>query len=472
MEEKPLKMKRTAVSALFLLPFVLGLIGYLYAGVPLKDAAYCAFVLYAVNPVSDKMNILIYIARWAAPAALASGFLLAARTAWQRVRSYFILLHHDAVQLCGDSPRLSVLRDALPHAVLAPAGVCLSRGGCIIDFCEEKESLAFLQKHEKELRGRSVLLCSDSVDMFRNDSEAFRIFNPTELIARDYWFAFPLPVVPGQAPELTVALIGFDRLGEKLLINAILNNVFHRDQRIAYHVFGDAALFRGVHSDLSLLTGDTVTYHDDPWTEHIPLLQSAQRIVFTRPPALDALLELQEVCLSRVQIDCRGLAEEAMQLLKRGQVRSFGRETDVLTEENVRAERLYDAAKRLNYQYACLYGSADGSWTRDAIEEEWNKLDSFTRHSNIASAEYHRMCSMLFPDRLAEPDDELAELEHIRWCRFHYLYHWRTGAGADGKKDPAARLHPCLVPYDRLSRQDQQKDMDSIRILNQVMERT
>ena len=463
-----MKSKKAIITVLFLLPFLIGLIGYMQAGIPFANAAYCSFVLYAVNPVSDELNVLIHIARWTAPAALASGLLMTVKALWRRVRSYFTLLHRDAFLLCGDTARLSQMQQLLPHAVLAPEGTCPSRGSCVIDFHEEEDALSFLRSHEAELRGRSVVLCSHNVDMFRNDSDTFRIFNPTELIAREYWFTHPLVTEAGPAPSLTVVLIGFDPLGEKLLTNAILYNVFHRDQRITYHVFGDTALFQGVHRDLQLMVNDSIVYDDGPWTARIDLLKGADRIIFTQTPALNVLMELQEICRSDARIDCCGLDEVALSLLQGGLVRSFGREADVLTREGLLQEKLYDAAKRLNYHYARLYGSSEGNWSAEKMETEWLKLklNPFTRHSNIAAADYYRISRMLFGDRLNEPDEEMAELEHIRWCRFHYLYHWQY---APGKKDSVNRRHPCLRPYNELSREDQEKDRESIIALNEAL---
>ena len=204
---------------------------------------------------------------------------------------------------------------------------------------------------------------------------------------------------------------------------------------------------------------DSLIVSDQPWNADPALLGSASRIVLcsdSEAETIETLTELKKF----FPVTCPLHARLSLPF---DDVRRFGSVEELFSPELVLRAGLNDTAIRLNEIYrSSVQGNAPA----------WEGLSSFTRRSNIASAEYHRMCSMLFPDRLAEPDDELAELEHIRWCRFHYLYHWRTGAGADGKKDPAARLHPCLVPYDRLSRQDQQKDMDSIRILNQVMERT
>ena len=60
--------------------------------------------------------------------------------------------------------------------------------------------------------------------------------------------------------------------------------------------------------------------------------------------------------------------------------------------------------------------------------------------------------------------DELQEIEHIRWSRYHFLNNWKCPQGdivIDGKKkvkDSARRLHTCLRPYSELSAKDNSKD--------------
>ena len=73
-------------------------------------------------------------------------------------------------------------------------------------------------------------------------------------------------------------------------------------------------------------------------------------------------------------------------------------------------------------------------------------------------------------DRLAPEQMELlAELEHIRWCRYHYLNSWKHGVPENGaRKDPARRLHADLLPYRELTEAEKQKDRDNIKVLLSV----
>ncbi len=53
----------------------------------------------------------------------------------------------------------------------------------------------------------------------------------------------------------------------------------------------------------------------------------------------------------------------------------------------------------------------------------------------------------------------LAELEHIRWCRYHYIHNWKYGAVTDN----TARTHNCLIPFNELSKEEKEKDVEAIK---------
>ena len=73
----------------------------------------------------------------------------------------------------------------------------------------------------------------------------------------------------------------------------------------------------------------------------------------------------------------------------------------------------------------------------------------------------------------SEPDEayllKLAELEHIRWNRYHYLNNWKYGVPQNEKnKDTVKRVHKDLVPFTELTREEQEKDAENIRVLLSV----
>lgn len=98
----------------------------------------------------------------------------------------------------------------------------------------------------------------------------------------------------------------------------------------------------------------------------------------------------------------------------------------------------------------------------------WAKLNSFTRYSNISAADYHAVQLLMLGNEALTDEklERLAELEHIRWCRYHYLNNWTYGTPDNGKnKDAAKRVHRALLPYAELSNSEKEKDRENIRIL-------
>ena len=96
-------------------------------------------------------------------------------------------------------------------------------------------------------------------------------------------------------------------------------------------------------------------------------------------------------------------------------------------------------------------------------------MDEFTKSSNYAAAAHDHQKIRLLQEHGASADmsfdelpeqvvDELREIEHIRWCRFHFMNNWSY---APGGKDRANRTHHYLVPYSELSQAVKANDGDA-----------
>ena len=134
-----------------------------------------------------------------------------------------------------------------------------------------------------------------------------------------------------------------------------------------------------------------------------------------------------------------------------GKPAAFGRNEEIFTDENIRRQKLIQAAMALNGQYAEKYGT----------EKDWNRLSGFLKSSNISSADFHQVLKELAS---SVPEEELAELEHIRWGRFYSLNYWKQGSPeGGGRKDDARRIHRDLVPYSTLSEEEKEKDRDVVK---------
>lgn len=76
---------------IFLVPLLMGIIGYLRSGEGVTNAVYASFALYFVNPVSNGYNRWIEFARWTAPLVTATAILCVLKTVWQSVKWYLTL---------------------------------------------------------------------------------------------------------------------------------------------------------------------------------------------------------------------------------------------------------------------------------------------------------------------------------------------------------------------------------------------
>jgi hypothetical protein len=79
----------------------------------------------------------------------------------------------------------------------------------------------------------------------------------------------------------------------------------------------------------------------------------------------------------------------------------------------------------------------------DDTQSAWESAPAWQKESAIKGAQYAR----LNPE--AAPQDQ-----HDAWCQTKLAEGWRFGA----VKDPAAKTHPCLVPYGELPVAQRRKD--------------
>jgi hypothetical protein len=119
--------------------------------------------------------------------------------------------------------------------------------------------------------------------------------------------------------------------------------------------------------------------------------------------------------------------------------------------------------------------------------EDWNKLSTFLRYSNVAQADHiqEKLRMLLGEEELISLDAEgvgkkaidaykrlnydqqkiLWQIEHIRWDRYHFMNNWDYAQ----KRDNAGRKHHLLVPFDSLSSLEQEKDADAYIALEELL---
>ena len=300
------------------------------------------------------------------------------------------------------------------------------------------------------------------------------VFSMTEIAARLFWRSQEVySVSREQNHKMDIALIGFDRLGEELLLYGLQYNIFHPEQSVTYHVFGSDTGFPLMRPGMAKLT-DHVAFHDSPWYTQIPALEQAAMILVVQQQDRLNLIRQLTLALPRQKFHVFAPAHCGLDLMdQKERIHLFDWKQLAADPQNLFLDSLNQQARRLNLRYAHLYSGVEETIINEQLE--WSKLDAFTRYSNISSADYHEVQREILKaegidaryDKIPEQwKERLSELEHIRWCRYHYLNNWSQGVPANGaQKDPAARIHVSLVDYRQLSEAEKDKDRENIRIL-------
>ncbi len=467
--------KRFLRYLLFLLPLALATVGLMLAGETPLDAMFSGVIMYALNYDESPPNVVVQMARWTAPLATATGVALAFAPVVRFLRARYFYRTGDSVAVYGDEEIYEQLKKA-PGVRAIRGETALLPAHRYVLFADEQENLHFYLTHRPVLEQREVYLRCSSLRSQELGGGRLHLYSMEEVGARLFWKqAELLQQFTRSGRELRIALVGFGRLGEQLLLWGLQNNIFSPDQHIAYDVFGPDEGFTRLHHELSSVS-DPVRFHGD-WREELPLLQQADRILVVEQE--DQLLLVEELlfALNGTVLDVLAAQPEQLRLLEaQDRLRCFPWKEQALLPENLFDERTLKRAKAINLRYAHLYGGVEE--TAENAEREWLKLNSFTRYSNISAADYHEIRLQMLSARGLGTDpaaldpqtmELLARLEHIRWERFHYLNNWRHGEKVNGKaKNASLRTHSDLVPYESLSESEKEKDRENIRTLLQI----
>ena len=328
----------------------------------------------------------------------------------------------------------------------------------------EEENFAFYQAHRQKLSKRPVYLQCRSLSTQAVKSPLLHLFCPEENAARLFWRQkgmFELSRQHGH--RLRIVLLGLGKLGEEVLLRGLQSNIFSPGQAIEYHIFGTADRFAAVHRGIAQIE-DPVIFHRDAWYTQLALLETADLLLVLEQAQQAALLEDLLLATTRQDIDVfagAGLASSPLAEQKR--VRLFFWEQAACDLKIVLMTPLLARAKAINLRYSHLYaGVAETAENREA-EGSWMPSPGV----NISAADYHlvrldMLKAMGLPASAEKLPGEtlelLAQLEHMRWCRYHYLNNWAFGQPENGKrKDLACGFTPTWCPMKTLRMQSARK---------------
>lgn len=483
-----LKKIENIIKKVSWIPFVLGFIGYFFMdggadGTVLNvfEAIYASAALYFVNPVVDNRNAVITIAQIFALLITTSFILSILQRFLEPFVHMLIGLGKNSTAVFTNTVYGEKLVKKLKRGFLAkelPTGRIEKATDQIILFDEDTENFEFYMKHKKELddnKGVTYMgLHHVDSSLLSSFEDSVRYFCIDEIIARDFWKKFNLYDEINTAKAegrkvFKIAIIGYGTMGKAIFKQAYLNNIYMLDQKIEYHIWGADTPDRTFLEGLNFANSDTIRAYPGSYREDIGLMKGMDRIIVA---AENPLQTIQNLLLQ----DCNCMiyfwnenGADYTSFFKSNNLRVFGEVSDILTEENIKTERLYQQAKLVNYAYELLYSDKPKDAIAPDYEEQaeqlWNGLDGFLKGSNIARAD-HWWIEKRNADN-GVPKEERKEMEHIRWCRYHYYHGWTYAE----KKDKAAHKHPCLVPYAQLSQFERDKDdIDSLFIREKIDE--
>lgn len=469
----PTNTLRTVKYPLLCLPFILGLIGLLTAGESLSDSLYGALGMYLLQYQQTAPNLLTSLARWSAPLATVIGVLSSIPAVRERWRNFVRWRAGRSVAVYGPGPEKALLL-----AQLARRGIegrdRFVRAGRYVLLDGEAENFLFWSEHHRQLEFVPVYLRCRCLPSQSVSDPMLRLFCPEETAARLFWSDRCLfELSAGCAHRMDIVFIGFGRLGEQLLNSALLCNIFSPEQQINYHVFGDCTSFTGARTQLGEI-GDAVISHTEPWYDSLPLLEEAQAVIVLEQENQLELLKNLLLALRRRELDVFDAGGGECELLAgRDRLRLFAWRDRAFSPKYIFSDALNDRAKRINLRLSPQRAKLED--TQDARNEQWSLLDAFGRYSLISQADYHdiRVKMLAVMGQPSDPAvmspeliDLLADLEHIRRCRYYYLSNYTAGVPENGsREDPIRRLSIELMSYASLPEEEKERRRETVRTL-------
>ncbi|AOZ96167.1 RyR domain-containing protein [Butyrivibrio hungatei] len=450
----------TYVAAL--IPYAVACYGYAITGeFTFWEVVYAAIAIYFVNPVSDVVNPYILFGEITSVIVTAGIILSVIRYAFVKLEYFFSRFSKDATVVYSDNELGENLAKTLKHGyVVRETDRPQKVKNHIVMLSDDTESISFYSRNESRLKDQYVYMMMNSLDSTllkaADTSEAdLHFFNVNDMMARDYWKKNNL--YEHGKDTYFIAIIGYGDVGEAVFKYGYLNNIYSTEQNFEYHIWGCEGSKANFLKNLPTENGDRIVIHDEYWDKDMDVLAKMNRVIYTDTDKQIELIQKVLYVNPEAEIHCYSTDEISYEdIYDSEKILIFGDMKDILTEDNVKSEKLYRLGKLFNYDYSLRYSEREAPDDYEAeIEAEWKKLDGFKKSSSIARADHYWIEKRLKEDGIMDEDDEDAlRIEHIRWSRFHYINHWTYAE----KRDNTLRKHNMLVPYEKLSDSEKAKD--------------
>lgn len=445
-----------------LVPFILACIGYAGSGeMNAFQVIYAAIAIYFVNPVSDYETPIILFSKIAAVVVTAGIILSFVKYAFYKIEHFFSRFSKDATVVYTDNELGRALGKTLKHGYVVDE---LSKPekvkNHILMMSDDAESIRFVSLNEKALTNKNVYMMMNSIDssLLKADNlkdTQMHYFNIYDLMARDFWKKNNL--YDHKNENYKIAIVGSGDIAFAIFKYGYLNNIFSLVHSFEYHLWGIEGSRADFLKKLSTENNDRIIVHENTWDMEMDQLSDMNRVIYTEKE--DQIDFIQKVLYVNPLAEIYCYSDEKISycdIYESDKIKVFGDMEDILTEENVKSEKLYRQGKLFNYDYALRYSNrkAPVDFEKE-MEEEWKKLDGFKKSSSIARADHYWIEKRLKDDGIMNEDSEDAwKIEHIRWSRFHLINHWSYAK----ERDNSHRKHNLLIPYENLPLSEKEKD--------------
>ena len=439
------KLKKILKIILIMIPGLLGFYGFMQIeDLSISWGIYHSLKLYSFSTPDIDLNIYIEIARWLAPLATAGILVIVFQSLQTGLRKILVAKRKDSCSVYGDGQDARNLLKDLGNTGIAGSDKILNTKYHVLLFDNEQEGLAFYNEHKKELGKGKVYLELDRIPARSIQKNGIVAFSMAENCAATYWIDHPTV-----SKTEKIAIIGNGVMPDALLTKALLLNIVDVNQKLEYHIWNDNNDYSDLHTQLTNIMMDSISFHQNESGRYVDLLNTMDRIILCSTDEENICRAgefLEYTSKPDIYIRVRNAANISV-IFNNDRIIPYGQSQRLATKNIIINEALLDRAKKIHQNYVTLYGG-----------DTWENLEEFKKRSNISSAEYHIVLRRLF-DQGVEVE-KLAELEHIRWCRFHILNNWQYGPEVDKIK----RTHNLLIDYINLDENQKQKDREVVEI--------
>ena len=455
---------------LFIIVTSSGIYGFMaYENYDLSNAIFFTFLMFLYGYDGYTTNIFLEIARYGALFLTVTAIISIFEKITLKIRDFIVSYTTNSTFVYGDNELAREFINSSKYKTINREYFSDTKRYVLLK--SDEENLEFYNSNIENLKDKEVFI-KNSV-LANTIQGKHKFFSLEQIAARKFWeenSLIDLAFVNGkEKEELKIVFAGFNTLAEYVLYEAIIINIFDPKQIVSYHIFGDSKEFEQSHINSNILN---IHYHEESLLENKDLLNESDVILFfDSNEKLNKLLGCIKkgnlVYFTKDYINKDLYLNHKYGNNKNITLTTFNYSRNICTENEVVNEVSLHDAKQLNANYNLKQHFNEGL----TIDEQWSKLSTFHKTINIACVDYFKFTIK----RLLEKNlnkkyeditdqefntqlDLLSELEHIRWCNYHYFCNWTF----DKTTNKNEKKHNCLVPYADLSKEEKDKDAEQI----------